>query len=85
MEEAARSLDLAAEAGDRKTTLVGHVESPRGRLGSNDSPTARALTLLPEILTGLEWGDAIATLVALDLDMDEMSAVGGAGMARVSA
>lgn len=85
MEEAARSLDLANEAGDRVTALVGRVESPRGRLASGDSPTERTLTLLPEIMAGLEWGDAIATLVGLDLDLDEMAAVAGAGKQRASA
>ncbi|MEX1173288.1 MAG: hypothetical protein WEG56_11840 [Chloroflexota bacterium] len=84
-EEAARSLDLASEAGDRMTALVGRVESPRGRLEPDDSPTERTLTLLPEILTGLEWGDAVATLVGLDLDLDEMAAVGGTGVRRASA
>ena len=85
LEEAARSLDLAGVAGDRTTALVGRVESPRGRLEPDDSPTERALTLVPEALSGLEWGDAVATLVGLDLDLDEMSAVAGAGESRASA
>ena len=59
------------------TTLIGRVESPRGRLEVGDSPTGRALTLLPRLLTGQGWGDAVATLVGLDLDLDEMSAVVG--------
>ncbi|MFP5342558.1 MAG: hypothetical protein ACLGIJ_06510 [Candidatus Limnocylindria bacterium] len=84
-EEAARSLDLASEAGDRMTTLVGRVESPRGRLEPGDSPTARALALLPELLAGLEWGDAMATLVGLGLDLDEMAAVADADTTRASA
>ena len=71
LEEAARSLDLAARAGRVTTTLLGRVESPRGRLEPGDSPTKRVLLLVPELLSELEWGDAIATLVSLDLDLDE--------------
>jgi hypothetical protein len=29
---------------------------------------------LPEILEGLEWGDAVATIVSLDLDLDGLRA-----------
>ncbi len=76
LEEAARSLDLAGRAAGRATTIVGRVESPRGRLAPGDSPTQRALELIPDLLIGLEWGDAIATLVGLDLDLDEAAAVG---------
>ena len=75
LEEAARSLDLAGRAGVRSTTIVGRVESPRGRLAPGDSPTQRALALIPDLLIGLEWGDSIATLVGLDLDLDEAAAV----------
>ena len=69
--ETVESLDLAARAGEADTALVGRVESPRGRLEPDDSPTARALPLVPELLTGLEWGDAMTTLTSLDLDLDE--------------
>ena len=75
LEEAARSLDLAGRAAGRSTTIVGRVESPQGRLAPDDSPTQRALALIPDLLIGLEWGDAIATLVGLDLDLDEAGAV----------
>lgn len=74
LEEAARSLELAGRADGRKTTVVGRVESPRGRLEPGDSPTIRTLELVPDILPGLGWGDAIATLVSLDLDLDEAGA-----------
>ena len=75
LEESARSLDLAGRAAGRETTLVGRVESPRGRLAPGDSPTQRTLQLIPELLIGLEWGDAVATIVGLDLDLDEAAAV----------
>lgn len=72
--EAARSLDLAALAGDRETSLVGRVESPRGRLEAGDPPSGRALRLVPQLLPGLEWSDALGTLVSLDLDLEEAEA-----------
>ena len=80
LEEAARSLELAEQAGGRMTTVIGRVESPRGRLQLGDSPTGRALELVPDLLPGLEWGDAIATLISLDLDLDEAGAVATATM-----
>lgn len=85
IEEAARSLDLAAAAGDRTTALVGRVESPRGRLEPGDSPTERALELVPDLLSGLEWGDGLATLIGLDLDLDESAAASDAGGLRATA
>ena len=75
LEEAARSLELAQHAAGRMTTVLGRVESPRGRLQLGDSPTGRALELIPDLLPGLEWGDAVATLISLDLDFDEARAV----------
>jgi hypothetical protein len=74
IEEAVRSLDLAARAGDLMTTVVGCVESPRGRLAAGDSPSERAIALVPELVDGLGWGDAIAVLVSLDLDLEEAAA-----------
>lgn len=73
--EAAQSLALAARAGDRRTVPVGRVESPRGRLERADAPAARLLPLLPRLLQGMEWGDAVTTLVSLDLDLEEAAAV----------
>lgn len=70
--EAAQSLDLAARAsGSRRTRPVGRVESPRGRLEAGSAPTTRLLPLLPALLRDLEWGDAVATLLSLDLDLEE--------------
>ncbi|GAC1664112.1 MAG: hypothetical protein NVS9B8_03990 [Candidatus Limnocylindrales bacterium] len=74
LEEAARALELAARAGSRTTTVLGRVESPRGRLLAGDSPTERLVSLIPDLLTGLEWGDAVATLISLDLDLDDAPA-----------
>lgn len=69
--EAARSLDLAAAARGWTTEPIGRVESPRGRLEPGDAPTSRTLRLVPGLIAGLAWGDALAMLVALDLDLDE--------------
>ena len=80
LEEAARSLELTEQADGRLTTVIGRVESPRGRLQLGDSPTGRALELIPDLLPGLEWGDAVATLISLDLDFDEARAVAAVAM-----
>lgn len=69
--EAAQSLELAARAGPARTGQVGRVESPRGRLEPASGPSERLLTIIPELLRETEWGDAVATLVSLDLDLAE--------------
>jgi hypothetical protein len=50
------------------------VEAPNGTLGFGHSPTRRLLGLLPEVLAGMEWGEAVATIVSLDLDLGEAAA-----------
>lgn len=79
--EAAQSLALAARAGDLQTEPVGRVESPRGRLEPGSSPTDRLLPLVPQLIQGLEWGDAVTALTSLDLDLDEAAAVQRLGVA----
>lgn len=74
--EVEQSLDLAGRAGDRRIGGDGVVECPRGRLEPGSSPTARVLDLVPDLVTGMEWGDAVATLTSLDLDLRETAAVG---------
>ena len=69
--EAADSLDLAARAGDARTTPIGRIESPRGRLEPGSAASARLLALVPQLLRETEWGDAMATIVSLDIDLDE--------------
>lgn len=73
--EAAQSLELARRAGDRRTGQTGVVESPRGYLRPDDAPFQRLQSLVPTLLAGLEWGDAVTTLVSLDLDPEEAGAV----------
>lgn len=75
LDEAARSLELAARAGDAHTTPTGFVEGPRGRLGSGSAPSERAITLIPALVDGLEWGDAVSALASLDIRPDEVAAV----------
>ena len=69
--EAVQALELAARAAGRSTTAVGRVEAPRGTLTADASPAAGLLALVPLLLAGLEWGDAVTTLVSLDLDLEE--------------
>ena len=73
--EAEQALDLAARADDRRAGGTGVIESPRGRLEPGSSPTQRLLELVPDLVTGLEWGDAVTTLTSLDLDLREAAAL----------
>lgn len=67
MAEAVQALDLARAARELVAGGRGVIESPRGRLAADDDPSSRMLGLLPDLLTGLEWGDAVATVASLDL------------------
>jgi hypothetical protein len=82
--EVAQALDLAARAGDRRSEPSGRVESPRGRLEVGTSATARVLPLVPRLVEGLEWGDAVAAVTSLDLDLEEAAAadLGDGAVAR---
>ena len=72
--EAAASLHLAQRAGAMKAWGSGVVESPRGRLTPTDAPFSRVQALVPSLLEGLEWGDAVVSLVSLDIDASEVAA-----------
>ncbi len=69
--EVEQALDIAGRAGQRETGLRGRVEGPRGLLLPGSAATGRLHELVPELLAGLEWGDAVATIVSLDLDLEE--------------
>lgn len=69
--EIMQSLELAGRAGERRTDVAGRVESPRGLLVAGSAPASRLLPLIPGLVNGLEWGDAVTTLVSLDLDLEE--------------
>lgn len=81
--EAEHSLALMQRAGAARSGGAGSVEGPRGVLsvgnsagaaerGEHAAPTAldseaELLSLLPDLLRGAEWGDAVTTIVSLDL------------------
>lgn len=72
LDEVTQALELARRAGDTHTTTTGVVEGPRGPLSAAGAyPSAAVLGLLGELLVGLEWGDAVATIASLDIDMGE--------------
>mgnify|MGYP000442148172 CR=1 FL=1 len=76
MAEAGQALALAAAAGTASTTVTGIVESPRGPITpGSGTPAATLLSLLPRMVEGMEWGDAVATVVSLDVDLEEAAAV----------
>jgi len=74
IEEAAQALDLAERAGEARTGGSGITESPRGALTELGGPSPALARLVPSLLAGMEWGDAVATVVSLDLDMSEVPA-----------
>ena len=74
--EAVQALELAEVAGSRLRRPGPPVEGPRGPLGAGEPlPSAALLGLLPELLPGQEWGDAMTIVASLDLDLEE-AAVG---------
>lgn len=73
--EARQALELAGRAGDLDHDPESPLESPRGRLAAGDLPAQRILPLVPSLLEGMEWGDAVSTVVSLDLDTDEVLAM----------
>lgn len=74
--EAAQALELADRAGDARSGGSGAIESPRGRLTPRDEPSLPTANLVPSLVVGMEWGDAVATVVSLDLDMSAAHTLG---------
>lgn len=72
--EAVQSLELAGAAGDRATSVTGTVETPRGPLRAGSRPSPALADLVPRLLPGLEWGDAVVALAGLDIDPCELAA-----------
>lgn len=67
--EAEQSLDLASRAAAATIDPDPDLEPPWTTAGRDGE---RVLTsLVPALLVGLEWGDALATLVSLDLDLED--------------
>ncbi|MBA2496920.1 MAG: hypothetical protein H0V33_07480 [Acidimicrobiia bacterium] len=73
--EATQALGLAERAGDRVRRAGPTVEGPRGPVAvGTPAPGEALLALLPSLLAGQEWGDAMTTVVSLDLDLEEIAA-----------
>lgn len=76
LDEAVQALEIAERAGSRVRPPGPVLEGPRGPLRSGEElPSAALLGLVPGLLAGQEWGDAITTVASLDLDVEE-AAVG---------
>lgn len=71
LDEARQALTLVKKAQDARTTPLGLVEGPRGPIGSGRPAGAALIDMLPELLVGQEWGDAVMTVVSLDIDPAE--------------
>ena len=70
--EAAHALELTELAGSRLRQPGPPVEGPRGPLRVGEPlPSAPLLGLLPRLLAGQEWGDAMTIVASLDLDLEE--------------
>ena len=72
VDEAVQALDLADRAADAVRTPGPALEGPRGPLSIDGPlPSPALLALLPRLLPGQEWGDALTALVSLDVDLEE--------------
>jgi hypothetical protein len=70
--EATQAMDLAERAGDRIRHPGPALEGPRGTLRLDAAlPSTALCELLPTLLAGSEWGDAVTTVASLDLDVEE--------------
>ncbi len=73
-EEAVQAVDLAGRAGNRIAFGNGEVEAPDGLYRVGESrPSDRFVSMLETILVGAEWGDLVATVQSLDIDMESVS------------
>ncbi len=72
LDEAMQSVTLAARSGNATSGGGGRVEGPRGVITLDGNSLPLLLGLLPDLLYGLEWGDAVATVVSLDLDLRDV-------------
>ena len=72
LNEATQAMELAEGAGTRVRHPGPDLEGPRGALRPGAAmPTAALVDLLPDLLAGMEWGDAVTTVASLDLDLEE--------------
>lgn len=70
--EAAQAMALVERSGDRVRAPGPPVEGPRGPIATGlQLPSSSLLEVLPDLLAGQEWGDAVNIVASLDLDMEE--------------
>lgn len=81
LHEVTQALELAGRAGDMRAGGTGVVESPRGALTDGGRPSLATAKLVPSLVAGMEWGDAVTIIVSLDLDMAEAHMLEQAGAA----
>lgn len=78
VDEALQSLELAERAAEEGVVREpgAPLETPRGVVGDDGgAEPGFPLGRLSDLLAGLEWGDAVATLVSLDLDLESRAAL----------
>ena len=76
--EMRQSLILAARSSRLTVGPLDAFEGPRGLMTVERHPLDAVLATLSVALEGLEWGDALTTLVSLDLGPEAFAARGGA-------
>lgn len=67
--EARQSLEIASRVGSATTVPCGIVEGPRGPVGGGESAGHALMEAVPRLIEGLDWGDAVTTILSLDLDV----------------
>lgn len=76
LEEARQAVDLARRSLDQVRESGPALEGPRGPLAPVGMITGAWLAdVLPTLLVGSEWGDAVSAVVSLDLDLEEVAAM----------
>lgn len=65
--EVSASIAIAARGRDVTVGPLAKVEGPRGVISSEHPEGPSLAGLLPAVIDGMEWGDALATILSLDL------------------
>lgn len=76
LEEVEESLRMARLAGAASQTGGhGNMEAPWGTISEIHSPVPALVELLPDLLSGVDWGDAVSAIVSLGIDLEEAARV----------
>lgn len=76
LDELEESLRLARlDGGTSQTGGGGSVEAPWGTISEIHSPMPALVELLPDLLSGVDWGDAVSAIVSLGIDLEEAARV----------